>query len=86
MRSGFGTDDLQRLTAVQFWDERYAKVDDDKPTHEWFRTFDELEPFFQKHLFKDIQGERKDARILHLGSGDSVGSPSIKSGSAVGCT
>ncbi|CAK7233981.1 hypothetical protein SCUCBS95973_008781 [Sporothrix curviconia] len=43
------------------------------PTHEWFRTYSDLEPFLQKVLF-DRPGCRPadHPRILHLGCGDSV--------------
>jgi hypothetical protein len=56
----------------EFWDERYTKADGDKPTHEWFRTFDALEPFFEKYLFKARGDAGKTGKMLHLGSGDSV--------------
>lgn len=59
----------------EFWDERYTKADGDKPTHEWFRTFDALEPFFGKYLFKERGDAGKTGKMLHLGSGDSVRSP-----------
>ncbi|CAK7566794.1 MAG: hypothetical protein SEPTF4163_004746 [Sporothrix epigloea] len=43
------------------------------PTHEWFRTYNDLEPFLRKVLF-DRPGYRPvdHPRILHLGCGDSV--------------
>ena len=66
--------DVQELTRSEFWDDRYAKADGDKPTHEWFRDFDALKPFFEKHLFKARGAEGQGQRVLHLGSGDSVGS------------
>ena len=69
------SEEAQALGHAEFWDERYAKADSDKPTHEWFRAFDELEPFFKKHLFDKERDEGKNAKILHLGSGDSIGSP-----------
>jgi hypothetical protein len=56
---------------ASFWNERYAKTEDDKPTHEWFRDFEELQPFFAKHLLETRKPESKP-KILHLGSGDSV--------------
>jgi hypothetical protein len=64
-------EEAQALGRAEFWDERYAKADGDKPTHEWFRAFDALEPFFTKHLFVERKAET-EPRILHLGSGDSV--------------
>jgi hypothetical protein len=61
-----------KLGHAEFWDERYAKAEDgSKPTHEWFRDFQSLEPFFAKHLFETRTIE-SNPRILHLGSGDSV--------------
>lgn len=80
------SEEAQALGHAEFWDERYAKADSDKPTHEWFRAFDELEPFFKKHLFDKERDEGKNAKILHLGSGDSVGSSSLQVWKAVGCT
>jgi hypothetical protein len=64
-------EEAQTLGRKEFWDERYAKVDEDKQTHEWFRAFNALEPFFTKHLFAPRKAETQP-RILHLGSGDSV--------------
>ncbi|KAF2829404.1 hypothetical protein CC86DRAFT_392513 [Ophiobolus disseminans] len=65
-------EETQALGHADFWDERYAKADGEKPTHEWFRAFDALEPFFAKHLFRGRGSERKDKKVLHLGSGDST--------------
>jgi hypothetical protein len=62
----------QDLSHAGFWDERYAKADDNKPTHEWLRGFDALESFFDKHLFKARGDEGKSGKVMHLGSGDSV--------------
>lgn len=60
------------LGHANFWDERYAKADDgEKPTHEWFRDFASLEPFFSRHLFA-VRDPTTRPRIMHLGSGDSV--------------
>jgi hypothetical protein len=72
------SEEAQALGRSEFWDERYAKAVGDKPTHEWFRAFDELEPFFKKHLFDKTKDEGKNGKILHLGSGDSVGPPFVK--------
>lgn len=45
----------------------------DAPTHEWFRSYSDLEPFLAKILF-DRPGWRPadNPRVLHLGCGDSV--------------
>jgi hypothetical protein len=62
--------DPAALGNAKFWDKRYAEATpDDKPTHEWFRDFEALTAFFDKHLF---QTRSAASRILHLGSGDSV--------------
>ncbi|KAJ4384262.1 hypothetical protein N0V86_001109 [Didymella sp. IMI 355093] len=46
------TDEGAALGHASFWDERYSKAGDStEPTHEWFRDFASLEPFFEKHLF-----------------------------------
>jgi hypothetical protein len=66
------TDEGAALGYASFWDERYSKAGDStEPTHEWFRDFASLEPFFEKHLFANRKAESKP-KILHLGSGDSV--------------
>lgn len=67
------SEEAQALGRSEFWDERYAKADGDKPTHEWFRGFDALEPFFEKYLFEERGVNGKSERMLHCGSGDSVG-------------
>jgi hypothetical protein len=70
------TDEGAALGHASFWDERYAHASSDssaKPTHEWFRDFASLEPFFARHLFAKKEPSGRP-RILHLGSGDSVGS------------
>jgi hypothetical protein len=66
------SEEAQAFGRSDFWDERYAKADGDKPTHEWLRGFDALEPFFDKYLFKARGVKGKEETILHLGSGDSV--------------
>ena len=59
----------KQLGDPSYWDSRYATSDGKKPTHEWFKTFSALESFFQSHLLNSYS---QDARILHLGSGDST--------------
>lgn len=68
--------ELEQLAHPEFWNERYATAEADKPTHEWFRTFDELMPFLEPHLF-DARGPSTKPRVLHLGSGDSVCAPEV---------
>lgn len=67
-----GEDDKE-LSHAEFWDNRYVNSDGAAPTHEWFRSFDALESFFQKNLF-GVPGlaAEDNPLILHLGSGDSV--------------
>ncbi|KAJ4300369.1 hypothetical protein N0V88_003043 [Collariella sp. IMI 366227] len=65
----------QALSSASFWDERYSSKSDGNsaPTHEWFRSFSDLEPFFVKDLFT-VPGltPADNPLVLHLGSGDSV--------------
>ncbi|KAK2037969.1 hypothetical protein LZ31DRAFT_508809 [Colletotrichum somersetense] len=63
--------EAEALATPEFWNERYTKSDGSNPTHEWFRTFAALEPFFQRHLFSQRPPESAP-RIMHLGSGDST--------------
>jgi hypothetical protein len=69
------TDEGAALGHASFWDERYSKAGDStEPTHEWFRDFASLEPWFGKHLFATRKPETRP-RIIHFGSGDSVRGP-----------
>ncbi|OCK74792.1 hypothetical protein K432DRAFT_420143 [Lepidopterella palustris CBS 459.81] len=65
------TTELKRLAHSEYWDERYAGVGPDEQVHEWFRSFNDLMPFFDRHLFQVRRVERA-IRIIHLGSGDST--------------
>lgn len=66
----------QALSHAEFWDARYLVRDGEsreKPTHEWFRSYDDLQGYFQRHLLEAEGFEPEDnPLILHLGSGDSV--------------
>ncbi|PNY23945.1 Uncharacterized protein TCAP_06115 [Tolypocladium capitatum] len=64
-------EELKRLAHPDYWDERYAGSESEKPTHEWFRTYTDLLPFLEPKLFQ-WRGPETDPRILHLGSGDST--------------
>lgn len=64
-------EEIEALKTPEYWDERYAKSDGKEPTHEWFRTYSDLEPFFQKHLFAKYD-PAQCPKILHLGAGDST--------------
>lgn len=65
----------QALSHADYWDGRYSesKSEAQPQLHEWFRGFNELQPFFQKNLFETPNVRPEDnPLILHLGSGDSV--------------
>ena len=61
------------LNKPEYWDQHYSNTEGDLPTHEWYRTSEDLANFFQENLF-DAEGitAQDDPLILHLGSGDSV--------------
>ena len=61
--------EIARLSHADYWDERYSETDPGQQYHEWFRSFDDLMPFFEQNLLKKPASNLK---ILHLGSGDSV--------------
>ena len=63
--------ELKRLAHSEYWDDRYAEVGPDEQVHEWFKSFKDLSPFFDRHLFQ-VRGPETAPNILHLGSGDSV--------------
>lgn len=72
---GSSDEENERLAHPSFWDQRYAQAEGDRPTHEWFRNFAELEAFLDRRLFQ-TRSPNTNPRILHLGSGDSVCFPS----------
>ncbi|KAK0629096.1 S-adenosyl-L-methionine-dependent methyltransferase [Bombardia bombarda] len=80
MASMAPSDEGKALAHASYWDNRYteaaAAADDSKAAqlHEWFRSFQELEPFFQRNLIDAAPRFKPQASplILHLGSGDSV--------------
>lgn len=61
----------EALARAEYWDARYAKSDGKNATHEWFRSYSDLQPFLEKHLFEPFPPSQ-DPKILHLGAGDSV--------------
>ncbi|KAL9115170.1 MAG: hypothetical protein Q9227_000964 [Pyrenula ochraceoflavens] len=61
----------QRLAHSEYWDERYAQVGPDEQVHEWFRSYNDLAPFLNRHLFQ-VREPKTGPKILHLGSGDST--------------
>ena len=69
--------DLKELAHSEYWDQRYASAERENKddgaaiaSFEWFRTFANLRPFFEKHLPATSVG----CFILHLGCGNSVSS------------
>jgi hypothetical protein len=68
-------EDLEELAHPEYWDQRYASAKKESKedgasiaSFEWFRTFDNLRPFFEKHLPAACSA----CSILHLGCGNSV--------------
>jgi EEF1A lysine methyltransferase 4 len=67
---------LIELAYPEYWNGRYTSEqkigeDDTQPilgSYEWFRNFEELRPFFAKHLPASFS----ECHILHLGCGNSV--------------
>lgn len=65
-----------QLSYASYWDARYQQSDGSAPTHEWFRSFSDLEPYFERNLLTAPGCTPADNPfILHLGSGDSVNAP-----------
>jgi len=67
--------DPKELAYPEYWDQRYASAERESKdgsaalaSFEWFRTFANLRPFFEKHLPAASVG----CYILHLGCGNSV--------------
>ncbi|KAL7908230.1 hypothetical protein GGI35DRAFT_453654 [Trichoderma velutinum] len=66
-------DEEQVLAYSNYWDSGYSKSNGEAPTHEWYRSFSELETFFQDNMFGLPRYKAEtNPKILHLGSGDSV--------------
>ena len=61
--------EIKRLAHADYWDARYSETGEGQQCHEWFRSFNDLEAFFEQNL---PQRPPSDVRVLHLGSGDSV--------------
>lgn len=70
-------EDLIELSKPEFWDARYTSEQQAgrdgtqsglDSSHEWFRTFETLRPFFAQHL----PASPSTCHILHLGCGSSV--------------
>ncbi|GIZ42715.1 hypothetical protein CKM354_000597400 [Cercospora kikuchii] len=61
----------EALARAEYWDARYAKSDGKHATHEWFRSYSDLQPFLEEHLFDPFPASQ-EPKILHLGAGDST--------------
>ena len=65
----------EQLANADYWDDRYKGQQEDqsadKASHEWYRSYQDLESFFDNHLFTAFKPDTQPC-ILHLGSGDSV--------------
>ncbi|KAK5111351.1 hypothetical protein LTR62_005191 [Meristemomyces frigidus] len=60
---------LEELAHPEYWDKRYSGDDDDAKVYDWLRRFHTIKPFLLKHL---PAPESNNAKILHLGSGNST--------------
>ena len=63
----------KELATPDYWNSRYASeksgdIEKEQEEYEWFKTFEKLRPFLERHL-PPVQDGRK---ILHLGCGKSV--------------
>jgi len=61
-------DSLEELAHPAYWDKRYSADDEDARVYDWLRRFDTIKPFLTERLPPPEDG----AKILHLGSGNSV--------------
>ena len=72
IRTTMGPDEEGKALATpEYWDSRYAQSNGEDPTHEWFRSYEALEPFFKENLFATKPAEQ-EPKVVHLGTGDSV--------------
>jgi hypothetical protein len=72
VRTTMGPDEEGKALATpEYWDSRYAQSNGEDPTHEWFRSYEALEPFFKENLFATKPAEQ-EPKVVHLGTGDSV--------------
>ncbi|KAL6855648.1 S-adenosyl-L-methionine-dependent methyltransferase [Trichoderma novae-zelandiae] len=59
----------KELSTESYWNQHYTGPEKD---HEWFRSYNDLVPFFNDHFFNQEGLQAKDnPRVLHLGSGRS---------------
>lgn len=66
--------EYRELATREYWDKYYAAAKkSNEKGHEWFRTYEQLKPFFAHNLFNREGLQVKDnPMILHPGSGESV--------------
>lgn len=73
------------LSSADYWDQYYgANTSIDvgdaggAPTHEWFRSFDDIQEFLGRNLINAIGRTPSDNPwVVHIGSGDSVSAYSL---------
>lgn len=60
--------DCSKLAFPDYWNQKYSEEEEEgkKDVYEWYRNWQQLEPWFRPHL------SRPQARILHLGCGNSA--------------
>ncbi|EGR46995.1 uncharacterized protein TRIREDRAFT_65214 [Trichoderma reesei QM6a] len=65
--------EYRELATREYWDKYYAAAKkSNEKGHEWFRTYEQLKPFFARNLFNREGLQVKDnPMILHPGSGES---------------
>lgn len=63
-RCGMAIDDAE-LASADYWNHRYEELGVEE-AYDWFRDWEQLEAWFKDHL------SRPQAKILHLGCGNSV--------------
>ena len=59
-------EDATELAFPEYWNRRYTEEEGKQDSYDWFRNWEHLEAWFKNHL------SRSNARILHLGCGNSV--------------
>ena len=60
--------DDAELATTEYWNHRYEEIGVEE-AYDWFRDWEQLEAWLKDHL------SRPDAKILHLGCGNSVSLP-----------
>lgn len=54
------------LSFSDYWNHRYVEKEREGNTYDWFRDWEQLGAWFKDHL------SRPQAKLLHLGCGNSV--------------